>query len=181
MRGEESSFGNLVADALRSELGAQVGVVNGGFVRGDNVHAAKTTVTVGLLMKEMPFPRPAVLLRIKVRDLKEALEQHLRVYPALSGAFPHVSGLRVVYARSGADGPKISVLQDDAGRDLELDADVTVATTKFVCGGGDGCVAWKKATLLSEHDPIATEVVRFVEKKRILSYPAKEGRLIIVD
>jgi 2',3'-cyclic-nucleotide 2'-phosphodiesterase (5'-nucleotidase family) len=35
MRSEESSFGNLVADALRSELGAQFGLINGGFIRGD--------------------------------------------------------------------------------------------------------------------------------------------------
>jgi len=35
MRGSESSFGNMVADAIRSELAANFGVVNGGFIRGD--------------------------------------------------------------------------------------------------------------------------------------------------
>ncbi|ETW09319.1 hypothetical protein, variant 1 [Aphanomyces invadans] len=100
MRGEESNFGNLVADAIRQELGAQFGLLNGGFVRGDTVHEAKTQLTVGMVLKEMPFPRPAVLLRIQGRDLKEAVEQHLRHYPLLAGSFPHVSGMRVTYDRT---------------------------------------------------------------------------------
>ncbi|OQR94402.1 calcineurin-like phosphoesterase, partial [Thraustotheca clavata] len=161
MRGEEGNFGNLVADAIRSELGAQFGLVNGGFVRGDNVHPAKTVLTAGMVMKEMPFPRPAVLLKIKASDLKEAIEQHLRAYPALSGSFPHVSGLKIIYDRSNPEQPKITQFYNEFNKDIDLNSYVTVATTKFIAGGGDGCTAWKKAAFLSTHDQIAQEVIRF--------------------
>ncbi|KAF0746995.1 hypothetical protein AaE_007912 [Aphanomyces astaci] len=197
MRGEESNFGNLVADAVRQELGAQFGVLNGGFVRGDTglsemieseagttsmclVHEAKSQLTVGIVLKEMPFPRPAVLLRIQARDLKEALEQHLRHYPLLSGSFPHVSGLRLTYDRT-RDTPEITTFQDELGNNVDLDDYVTVATTKFIAGGGDGCVSWKKATLLATDDTIAQVAIRFLEKKRLIAYPEKEGRVTIVE
>ncbi|RHY71397.1 hypothetical protein DYB30_008952 [Aphanomyces astaci] len=197
MRGEESNFGNLVADAVRQELGAQFGVLNGGFVRGDTglsemieseagttsmclVHEAKSQLTVGIVLKEMPFPRPAVLLRIQARDLKEALEQHLRHYPLLSGSFPHVSGLRLTYDRT-RDTPEITTFENELGNNVDLDDYVTVATTKFIAGGGDGCVSWKKATLLATDDTIAQVAIRFLEKMRLIAYPEKEGRVTIVD
>ncbi|CAK4714295.1 hypothetical protein AeMF1_002781 [Aphanomyces euteiches] len=180
MRSEESNFGNLVADAIRSELGAQYGLINGGFIRGDTVYEAKTQLTVGIVLKEMPFPRPAVLLRIQGRDLREAIEQHLRTYPLLSGSYPHVSGLRVKYDCT-KEPPHVSSLQDDQGHDIDLDEYVTVATTKFISQGGDGCVAWKKASHLATDNAIAQVVIRFLEKQRLVSYPEKEFRLQIIE
>ncbi|KAF0716570.1 hypothetical protein As57867_002765, partial [Aphanomyces stellatus] len=180
MRGAESNFGNLVADALRSEMGAQYGLINGGFIRGDSEYEARTQLTVGMVLKEMPFPRPAVLLRIQVCDLKEAIKQHLSAYPLLSGSYPHVSGLRVKYDRT-QEPYQITSLQDEQGSDLQMDEYVTVATTSFIARGGDGCVAWTKGTLLKTGDQIAQVALRFIEKKRLLAYPLKEQRLQIIE
>ncbi|KAF0724870.1 hypothetical protein Ae201684P_008495 [Aphanomyces euteiches] len=89
----------------------------------------------------MPFPRPVVLLRIQGCDLKEAIEQHLRTYPLLSGSYPYVSGLRGKYDRTKERPPHASSLQDDQGHDIDLDEYVTIATTKIISQGGGGCVA----------------------------------------
>ncbi|KAG9417132.1 hypothetical protein AC1031_001523 [Aphanomyces cochlioides] len=73
----------------------------------------------------MPFPRPVVLLQCQGRELKEAIEQHLRTYPLLSGSYPHVSDLRVKYDRT-KEPPHVSSLQDDQGHDIDLDEYVTL-------------------------------------------------------
>ncbi|KAL4166698.1 hypothetical protein KRP22_013951 [Phytophthora ramorum] len=178
LRAGESNAGNLVADALRSELTADVGFINGGFIRGDKEYPAKSSITVGTLKHEMPFPRPAVVVRIKGSDLRDALIQHLYKYPQQSGSHPHVSGLRFTVDMSSQP-PAITKMVNDNGEPVDLDAELIVATSKFVAGGGDGCSSWLKGEILREAAKIPDVVADFMMKKRLLSYPEQEGRITI--
>ncbi|KAE9011736.1 hypothetical protein PR001_g15839 [Phytophthora rubi] len=180
LRAGESNAGNLVADALRSELAADVGFINGGFIRGDKEYPAKSNVTVGILKHEMPFPRPAVLVRIKGSDLRDALIQHLYKYPQQSGSHPHVSGLRLTIDMQ-ATPPAVTKMVNDNGDPVDLDAELLVATSKFVAGGGDGCSSWLKGEILREAAKIPEVVADFMMKKRLLAYPEHEGRITILE
>ena len=42
-------------------------------------------------MHEVPFPLNLVMIEIKGKFVKEALEQHIIKYPAQVGSYPHVS------------------------------------------------------------------------------------------
>ncbi|RLN13941.1 hypothetical protein BBJ28_00022496 [Nothophytophthora sp. Chile5] len=180
LRAGESNAGNLVADALRSELSADVGFINGGFIRGDATYPARTSMTVGILKHEMPFPRPAVVVRIKARDLRDALLQHVRKYPQETGAHPHVSGLKLTMdVRSNP--PVMTEMLDESGRPVELDTELVVATSKFVAGGGDGCSYWLNGEVLREAAVIPEIVADFMMKKRLLAYPESEGRITILE
>ncbi|RLN48860.1 hypothetical protein BBJ29_007124 [Phytophthora kernoviae] len=180
LRAGESNAGNLVADALRSELVTDVGLINGGFIRGDKEYPARTSVTVGILKHEMPFPRPGVVVRIKGSDLRDALLQHLKKYPQQSGSHPHVSGLELtVDMRSNP--PVITKMAYNSGELVDLEAELTVATSKFVAGGGDGCSCWLKGEILREAAKIPEIVADFMMKKRLLAYPENEGRITILD
>eukprot|EP01098_Paradermamoeba_levis_P015009 TRINITY_DN7410_c0_g6_i2.p1 TRINITY_DN7410_c0_g6~~TRINITY_DN7410_c0_g6_i2.p1 ORF type:complete len:230 (-),score=42.87 TRINITY_DN7410_c0_g6_i2:203-892(-) len=107
VRQRESNSGNLVADALRSHFGADVGIINGGFIRGDRVYKRGRKITKGDILEEFPFPKVAVPIRIRAGDLICALEQHLALTPAATSTFPHVSGLRIVFDPEGEVGNKI--------------------------------------------------------------------------
>ncbi|GAB9464963.1 Calcineurin-like phosphoesterase [Globisporangium polare] len=182
LRSGECNMGNLVADALRSELAANFGLINGGFIRGDKSYEAKTNVTVGILNHEMPFPRPAVLVRIQARDFRDAILEHFSKYPQLSGSHPHISGLRVTVDRkTDASQPTISEFKDEQGQDIDLDASVLVATSKFVSGGGDGCQSWLRGEVIRIADKIPAVVADFLMKKRLVSYPEREGRITILE
>lgn len=182
LRSDECNMGNLVADALRSELATNFGLINGGFIRGDKSYEAKTNVTVGILNHEMPFPRPAVVVRIQARDFRNAILEHFAKYPQLSGSHPHISGLRVTLDRkTDPSQPTISSFKDEQGEDIDLDSWVLVATSKFVSGGGDGCRSWLRGEVIRIADKIPVVVADFMMKKRLVSYPGREGRITIVE
>jgi hypothetical protein len=54
-----------------------LGMINGGFVRGDRSYAVGHVLTIGDIMTELPFPREAVLLRISAGDLYAVVEQQV--------------------------------------------------------------------------------------------------------
>eukprot|EP00644_Phytophthora_capsici_P003181 jgi/Phyca11/504342/fgenesh2_kg.PHYCAscaffold_7_\ len=180
LRAGESNAGNLVADALRSELAADVGFINGGFIRGDKEYPAKSSMTVGILKHEMPFPRPAVLVRIKASDLRDAFIQHLYKYPQQSGSHPHVSGLKLTIDMQ-ANPPAVTKMLHENGEPVDLESELLVATSKFVAGGGDGCSSWLKGSILREAAKIPEVVADFMMKKRLLEYPEHEGRITIIE
>ncbi|KAG3108537.1 hypothetical protein PI124_g11970 [Phytophthora idaei] len=180
LRAGESNGGNLVADALRSELAADVGFINGGFIRGDKEYPAKSSITVGVLKHEMPFPRPAVLVRIKASDLRDAFIQHLYKYPQQSGSHPHVSGLKLTIDMK-ANPPVVTKMLHENGEPVDLETELLVATSKFVAGGGDGCSSWLKGEILREAPKIPEVVADFMMKKRLLAYPEHEGRITIIE
>uniref|UniRef100_M4B7L0 5'-Nucleotidase C-terminal domain-containing protein n=2 Tax=Hyaloperonospora arabidopsidis (strain Emoy2) TaxID=559515 RepID=M4B7L0_HYAAE len=180
LRAGEGSGGNLVADALRSELAADVGFINGGFIRGDKEYPAKSSITVGILKHEMPFPRPAVLVRIKASDLRDALMQHLCKYPQQSGSHPHVSGLRLIIDMQ-SEPAVMTKMVDDGGESVDMERQLLVATSKFVADGGDGCSSWLQGEIVRETATIPEVVADFMLKKRLLAYPEHEGRLTILE
>ncbi|GLE02743.1 hypothetical protein PINS_up011598 [Pythium insidiosum] len=99
LRSGECNMGNLVADALRVVLRADLGFINGGFIRGDSLYDPGDVITPRVLNHEMPFPRAAVVVRIKMKDLGDALLQQLARYPQVSSTHPHISGFQLTVDR----------------------------------------------------------------------------------
>ncbi|CEG43702.1 calcineurinlike phosphoesterase [Plasmopara halstedii] len=179
LRAGECNGGNLVADALRAELTADIGFINGGFIRGDREYPAKSSITVGILKHEMPFPRPAVLVRITGRNLRDAFVQHLYKYPEQSGSHPHVSGLKITIDVNVTP-PCVTEMLHDNGESVDLEKEFLVATSKFVAGGGDGCSAWFKGEIIREASQVPDIVAEFLMKKRLLDYKKSEGRITLI-
>jgi 5'-nucleotidase/UDP-sugar diphosphatase len=138
------SGGNLVADALLFGMpGADMGVINGGFIRGDRLYRAGHILTSSDLEDEFPFPCAAVLLEITVSDLLSALCEHLSSWPNASPSFPHVShNVRVEF---GVDcGVRLWL----DGEEPPADRKVRVALSGFMASGGDKCSSWKRGNIL---------------------------------
>jgi len=180
LRSRECNMGNLVADALRSELDADFGLINGGFIRGNHEYNSGSSLTAGILRREMPFPRPGVLIRIRARFLRDAIGQHLSKYPQMSGSHPHVSGLRLTVDTT-LQPPVVTDMRDESGQEVDPEAEVLVATTKFIAQGGDGCSAWLKGEIIRTDRKVAEIVAAFVDKKRVLAYPEDEVRIDFVE
>ncbi|NLF35373.1 MAG: hypothetical protein GX585_05350, partial [Clostridiales bacterium] len=90
IRRGETNLGDLCADAFRAVLEADIGLVNGGGIRGG---IAIGEITKGDLLDVYTFSNSACLAEVTGRQLLDALEFGASRYPEESGGFLQVSGL----------------------------------------------------------------------------------------
>jgi 2',3'-cyclic-nucleotide 2'-phosphodiesterase (5'-nucleotidase family) len=143
----ETNLGSFIADTLREAAGADVALVNGGFIRAD------TTFTPGVLTRRdmlsiLPFNDDVVVLEVSGATLRAALENgvSLSAEDARPGRFPQVAGLRFSFDPSRPKGQRV-VQVTVGGKELRADATYTLATLRFIAGGKDGYTMLKGAPL----------------------------------
>ena len=148
VRSHETGFGNLVADALREVLKADVAIVNGGAIRGNRMYPAGTVLTPREIRTELPFSNKAVLISLRGSDLRAALENGFSTMGNPSGRFPQVSGLRLEVNADAPAGSRITSIEVN-GEPLKDDRVYRVATVDFLARGGDDYVAFTRGRTLS--------------------------------
>ena len=62
VRSKETTMGNLIADAIRDGVGAEIGFTNGGGIRGDRTYDAGTELTRKDVLTELPFGNVTLLM-----------------------------------------------------------------------------------------------------------------------
>lgn len=74
VRGEEASMGNLIADAMRAQTGADIAIMNGGGIRADRTYDAGARLTRRDILSELPFGNTTVVTEIPGSQVLAALE-----------------------------------------------------------------------------------------------------------
>ncbi len=164
VRRHESSFGSLVADAVRAGTGAEVGLMNGGGIRGDRLYPAGAAITRRDILSELPFGNSVVLVAIDGATLREALENGFRDLGRSSGRFLHVSGLTVTLDPKAPPGRRV-VAVDVGGEPLDAARTYRVAANDFMLrGGNDYGMLAKGRTLIGATDGklLANEVMTYI-------------------
>ena len=137
VRTQESNFGSLIADAIRNATDADVGLTNGGGIRGDRLYEAGHVLTRRDILTELPFGNTTVLVAISGADLLAALENGVSQVADGAGRFPQVSGFTFAFDASKPAGSRVSDVKVD-GVPLDEEATYRVATNDYMLGGGDG-------------------------------------------
>lgn len=86
----ETNLGDLVADAYRMRMGADVAIANGGSVR---VNIDKGDITYGNILKVHPYGNMMSIVEVTGQDILDALEWGAAEVPGENGGFLQVSGL----------------------------------------------------------------------------------------
>jgi 2',3'-cyclic-nucleotide 2'-phosphodiesterase (5'-nucleotidase family) len=179
VRTEETSIGNLFCDAIRETLGADIGLTNGGNIRGDKVYEPGTTLTRRDILTELPFGNRTVLLELKGADLREALENAVSRVEEKQGRFMQVSGLTLVYDPKAERGRRVVEIKV-GGAPLDPARVYKVATNEYVAAGGDGFEALKRGRSLIDESAaklMASQVIDYVAAKGTVA-PKVEGRIV---
>ncbi len=179
VRSGETAFGNMVADAMREAVDADVAITNGGGIRADRIYDPGTVLTRRDIQSELPFGNVTVKLGLTGADILAALENGVSRVEDRSGRFPHVSGMTVTYDPSAAAGSRI-VSVKIGEQELIPNATYTLATNDFMAGGGDGYASFVDAEMLI--DPMgarfmAAQVMEYIAAKGTVA-PTVEGRVI---
>lgn len=156
-RTEECALGDFVAEASRTMLGADIGLVNGGGLRAE-IEAGD--ITFNTIFTVLPFLNEMCVVEVTGQSLLDALEMSYRLTPAKNGGFLQVAGLKVeidstiattvvvdangvFQSVAGERRVKSVMVQDKSGDFAPLDpaGRYTIAATKYVLlEQGDGLV-----------------------------------------
>jgi 2',3'-cyclic-nucleotide 2'-phosphodiesterase (5'-nucleotidase family) len=177
VRTGESGFANLIADAMREAVGADVAITNGGGIRGDRTYDPGTVLTRKDILTELPFGNVVVLVELSGGDLLQALENGVSRIEDVAGRFPHLSGMTLTYDPKAPKGKRV-VSAQIGGKDVDPGNTYTVATNDYMAGGGDGYAALTRGTALIDASAgklMATTVMDYIAAKASIA-PKLEGR-----
>ncbi len=168
VRTQESNFGNLIVDAMRSAVGAEVGLTNGGGIRGNRTYEAGTALTRKDVLTELPFGNVTVVLELSGADLWEALENGVSRIEDQAGRFPQVSGLTFTFDPQRLKGNRIIEVKV-GGQPLDKTRVYTVATNDYIARGGDAY------TVLKQGKRIIDAAAGTLMTSHVMDYIAKQG------
>jgi 2',3'-cyclic-nucleotide 2'-phosphodiesterase (5'-nucleotidase family) len=153
VRTSETNLGNLIADAFRTVLGADIAYFNGGGIRTD-IDAGE--ITYNDLLNVVPFSNTGVVVEVDGATVLKMLNASVAAWPEEAGVFPHVSGITFSFNTLGEAGDRIynvKILNSETGRyeALDLEAKYTLASINFiVLEGGGGMDMFEDATVIND-------------------------------
>jgi 2',3'-cyclic-nucleotide 2'-phosphodiesterase (5'-nucleotidase family) len=162
VRTKQTNLTKLITKAMTQESGADFTITNGGGIR---TSIAAGNVTVGDVVKVLPFTNIITVCEIKGSEVYAALEHGYSLLPETNGAFSQTD-LQVVYNRFAAPGKRIMrVLLN--GKAIDKNATYKVATNDFMAAGGDGYTMFGK--VLTEGSLLSDVFMNFLSA----NYPVK--------
>jgi len=178
VRSAETAIGNLIADATREAVGADIAITNGGGIRGNKEYAAGSKLTRKDVFSELPFGNKTVKIEVSGETVWAALENGFSEIEKGAGRFPQVSGLVVEADATKPAGQRVLSVTI-GGKPLDKSAAYTLATNDYMQGGGDGYYMFKKAKVLigaMSGKLMASDVMDYIAARKDVA-PAIEGRI----
>ena len=179
VRTEEAAIGNLIIDAMREGVKAEIGLTNGGGIRAKKIYPPGTKITRRDILSELPFGNVVVKLELTGSQILEALENGVSEVERNSGRFPQVSGMSFTYNPKAKAGSRINSVKV-GNSPLSKERTYTIATNDFLAKGGDGYSVFKKGKVIIDAygaKLMASMVMDYIKAKRSVS-PKVEGRIV---
>src|SRR5262249_15957077 len=129
-------LGNVIADAVRASVGADVAILNAGGIRGDRIFPAGP-LTKRALLEMLPFGNVVCKIAVPGHVILAALNHGVSKLPASAGQFPQVPGRGMAVDTKRPAGDRVTDL-GVAGQPLDPNRIYTVAIPDFLLKGGDG-------------------------------------------
>jgi 2',3'-cyclic-nucleotide 2'-phosphodiesterase (5'-nucleotidase family) len=169
LRTAETAIGNLVADAMRRAVVADIAVENGGGIRGP---LPRGPIRMGDVYTILPFPNTIVTVGLTGRQVEELCRE--MAGKRGSGGFGQVSGLAFDLVRGVPTGIRVG------GRPIEPSRVYKVATNSFTAGGGDGYVLFRKGLDYTDTGVVLRDALIAELKRAGTVSPRVEGRVRII-
>ncbi|KAL8695983.1 MAG: hypothetical protein Q9224_003033, partial [Gallowayella concinna] len=138
VRTRESNLGNFICDLMRHTYSTDCALMAGGTIRGDQVYPPGI-LRLKDMMNCFPFEDPVIVIRVRGKAIRDALENSVALVPALEGRYSQVSGIRFGYDPSLPSGSRVRwVKMSDDDAPLDDEREYTMATRGYMGRGKDG-------------------------------------------
>lgn len=182
-RTRETNLGNLVADAMRQTLDADLALTNGGGIRA-SVPAG--IITLRDAYSVLPFDNTLAGIEASGAAIVAALEHGVSRWPVDWGGFLQVSGISFAFNPNNEPGER--VIKDSVkvnGEPIDLDRIYRVATNDFLAAGGDsytmlGGLNFFHGSATGDGDFLRDVFAAIFDEVDTVA-PEVEGRIVIVE
>ena len=200
VRRAETNLGDLIADAIRIQTGADIGITGGGAIRTD---LEKGDICYGSILTVFPFQNLIAVIRATGQQILDGLEWGARMVPDEHGGFLQVSGLSYeidVSIPSGCQKDENGMMTGIEGerrvRNVRVNGEpidpekrYTVASTDYyILDNGDGFTAFNGAEVLQDQFKLDSQtLIDFIIEDlggvigTEYADPYGEGRIVIID
>ena len=184
VRGEETNAGDLVADAYRYAMQADIGLENGGGIRND-INAGD--ITYGDIIGMLPYDNTLRRISVTAEQLKQMLTRCTALVPVLDGNFPQVSGLRFTIHSKSHRVSDIEILQEDGTyKPIDMQRTYSVALTNYNHEGGGFFDCFKKCVVLQEsslryYEALSDYLHEVLGGTTGKAYAKPQGRIKIIE
>ncbi|MBL4739428.1 MAG: bifunctional metallophosphatase/5'-nucleotidase [Sneathiella sp.] len=165
VRTKQTKFGELIALAMKREVGADFGFTNGGGIRGDREYGAGSELTRKDILKELPFGNVTVLLEISGENVRQLVEHGVSKVEEGAGRFGQYSGLSYDFDATKLAGSRVGNISIK-GSPLDPSKIYTIATNDYVARGGDGFAMLPLGKVIIDKSAgtlMATTVMKFIQ------------------
>ena len=179
VRSSESAIGNLMADAMRERMSADVALMNGGGIRGNKNYPAGSELTRRDILTELPFGNKLFKVEMTGKDLLKVLENGVWFAGKPNGRFAQLSGVKIKVRTNAIPGERLLSAEID-GEAVDPQKRYTVAANDFTVSGKEGYDAFQRAAVLvgdTDATLLANVVMDYIRQKGTVA-PKVEGRII---
>ncbi len=177
VRNAETNIGDFCADAYRAEFNADIGIMNGGGLRGD---IAAGDVTYNDILAMIPFGNLTCCIEVSGQAVLDMLEHSVKGCPEEEGGFLQVSGIRFDVNTSiestvtldendmftGITGERrvsnVEVQNRETGEyePLDVNATYTIASIEYLLvESGNGYTMFDGAVIIDDKEVVDTQTV----------------------
>ena len=184
VRGQETNAGDLVADAYRYAMKADLAFENGGGIRND-IH--KGDITYGDIIGMLPYDNTLRRISVTAEQLQQMLTRCTALVPKLDGNFPQCSGLRFTIHSKSHTVSDIEIQQADGSyAPIDMQRTYSVALTDYNHEGGGFFDSFKKCPVLQEstlryYEALSDYLLKVLNGKTGETYAKPQGRIRIVE
>ena len=136
VRREPTPLGHFLATLMRERVGAEVGLLNSGAIRGNRV-IPSGPITRRDVREILPFTNTVTLLEVTGEALRAALERSVDELPRATGHYLQTSGVDLTLDPAQPPGRRV-IGVSVGGRPLDPAGRYRVATVDYLSRGRDG-------------------------------------------
>jgi len=172
---EVTPMGQFVAKTMAKVGGTQIGIINGGGIRGG---FEAGDITMGTMYSILPFDNALVTLEVSGAELRQLIDHGINSPDFRSGQF---YGIKVWYDEDAEYKERVTSIRLLDGTPIKDDEMYTVSTLDFIYDGGDKYDFSKAENVVETYLPVRDLITEAIREMEVIEFEFVENLFVGED